>query len=69
LLLIIMILDHHAYCRLPTRRNGSKGPVDCHQNGYLESSLGPLRASNIVKSLALLIKFEAFMRWGSIPKA
>jgi hypothetical protein len=43
--------------------------VKADENGYLEQALGPERSANMVKALALMVQYEAFMRWTTIPRS
>jgi hypothetical protein len=55
LLLLIFILEYWSDWRNP----GRKGPKD---NGYLKSAFSEETSANIVKSLGLMLTFEAYMR-------
>jgi hypothetical protein len=68
LLLIILVMEHWAYCRLPVNNSNKKTEVKGSDNGYLEHAIGPERAANMVKALALMVQYEAFMRWTTIPR-
>ena len=61
-LFLIMILEHWGNWR-PMVAGGVKE----QQPGYIENSMGTERASNVVKSLFLLITFDAFLRADKIP--
>jgi hypothetical protein len=67
-LLIILVMDHCAFFRLPRNRNGNVSKLDAKEAGYLEQALETGRAANMIKSLALLLQYEAYMRWKDIPK-
>ena len=61
-LLCVMVMDHWAHWR-------ARGAVGQGQHGSIEKGMGPGLASNVVKTLALMIQMESFMRWERIPRA
>ena len=57
-LLCVMVMDHWAFWRWKSQ---SKKSVPSGMHGSIEEGMGPL-ASNVVKTLSLLIQMESFMR-------
>ena len=70
LLLIILVMDHWSLWRRKNARGRlQSGNVPSESDpGYLEHALSAEVAANVVKSLSLVLTFEAYMRWDSIPK-
>jgi hypothetical protein len=67
ILMVIMVLDHWAYWRLSEKEQ--KRTLLPDKAGYLEQALTRERAANMVKSIYLLLTYEAFMRSDRIPKS
>ena len=62
LLLIVFVMDYWAEWRC----DGDKIPPK--EPGYLVTSLGKRRVANIIKTLALMLAFESWLRLDKIPK-
>ena len=65
ILLLILVTDYWAAARVPPTRTLLK-PKD---NGYLQEALGFDRLANIVKTLYLILTFEAHMKAHSIERS
>ena len=68
-LLVILIMEHWAYWRIPRRNPRDAVALKPHQAGYLDFALGEERFNNTVKSIYLLLTFEALMKSDKIPVA
>ena len=62
ILLIVLIMDHWALYR-----RTDKGAVKSNQPGYFEDAFGTSRNANVIKSLYLLLSFEAHMKLRRVP--
>jgi hypothetical protein len=65
ILFLIMIIEHWESWRRDKRLKNT-GVKDEDIPGYIEESMGPELASNVVKSLFLLLTFDSFLRSESI---
>ena len=68
-LLIILVMEHWSYWRIPRRNPNAAVSVKADENGYLECALSSERFNNTVKSIYLLLTFEALMKCEKIPVA
>ena len=68
-LLIILVMEHWSYWRIPRRNPNAPVAVKAGENGYIECALSSERFNNTVKSIYLLLTFEALMKCERIPVA
>ena len=65
ILLLILIMDYWAASRKPADKRGLKSTED----GYLQEALGFERLANIIKTLYLILTFEAHMKLYNVERA